>query len=242
MTYNTAAELPLVSVITVCYNSREALTMTIKNVVRQDYPNLEYIIIDGKSDDGSCEVIEQNKTSLSYFVSEPDNGIYDAMNKGVKACRGEYVIFMNAGDKFATNDVLKHIFSNRQNADVIYGDVVKDGVVKKAHPYNNSHRMCFCHQSSITSVECLREHPFDTAYKMSADFKLFKVLDKAGKTFAYVPLAIADFNTSGVSNTNRSAGLKENMRIVCENDGTWDKIRLLPRLLFVYFMCKVRGK
>lgn len=234
--------LPKVTVITVCFNAREALEMTMNNVARQDYPNLEYVIVDGGSTDGSIELIRNNADKVGRYVSEKDRGIYDAMNKGVAMSGGEWVIFMNAGDCFATDDVLRRVFSSPVDADVIYGDVVKGDRVCRPHEFKNSHRMCFCHQSSITRRRCLSDNPFDIKYRMSADFKFFKLMGKLGKKFVYVPLAISRFDTSGISNTSRSKGLLENIRIVAETDGFIDRMRLLPRLYFVYLMCKLRNK
>ena len=218
---------PKVSVVTVCYNCDKLLQKTITNVLRQTYKNLEYIIIDGASTDSTAEVIETFRPHLTTVVSEPDRGIYDAMNKGVRLATGEWVIFMNAGDGFAADDVLQRVFAEERAADVVYGDVVKRGVIKKAEAPHNGHRMFFCHQSALTRTTCLREYPFDIRHRMSADFKLFKQLFLAGKRFLQLDFPIADFDVTGVSNSL---------------DSLKDRLRLLPRLYFVYFMCRLRGR
>lgn len=233
---------PKVSVVTVCYNCDKLLQKTITNVLRQTYKNLEYIIIDGASTDSTAQVIETFRPHLTTVVSEPDRGIYDAMNKGVRLATGEWVIFMNAGDGFAADDVLQRVFAEERAADVIYGDVVKRGVIKKAEAPHNGHRMFFCHQSALTRTSCLHEYPFDIRHRMSADFKLFKQLFLAGKRFLQLDFPIADFDVTGVSNSLRSAGLKDNICVISEVDSLKERLRLLPRLYFVYFMCRLRGR
>ena len=102
--------LPLISVITVCYQAAEPLQKTILSVRQQYYQPLEFIVVDGGSTDGTRDIIARHQDIITRWVSEPDRGIYDAMNKGVSMATGEWVIFMNAGDTFAANNVLLRIF------------------------------------------------------------------------------------------------------------------------------------
>ena len=108
------------------------------------------------------------KTEGIRWISEPDKGIYDAMNKGIRMAEGEWVIFMNAGDVFASDDTLSKVFSVERDADVIYGDVIKGDSIKKAESPHNGHRMYFCHQSAFVRTSCLKEFPFDIQHRMSA--------------------------------------------------------------------------
>ncbi len=101
---------PLISVITICYNAAAGIERTIQSVLGQTYRNIEYIIIDGGSSDGTVDIIKKYEDRFEYWVSEPDKGIYDAMNKGIKHAEGEWLNMMNAGDNFADKDVLKNIF------------------------------------------------------------------------------------------------------------------------------------
>ncbi|WP_077197026.1 glycosyltransferase family 2 protein [Prevotella ihumii] len=233
---------PKVTIVTVCYNVREAFLKTAHNVFAQDYANIEYVVVDGASTDGTVEAIQSVAQRIDHWVSEPDKGIYDAMNKAVGMASGEWVIFLNAGDTFATTDVLSRIFAEPHNAEVIYGDVVKGKTIKPAEPPHNAHRMYFCHQSCLTSRQALIDFPFDITHTMSADFKLFKQLWKAKKRFVQLSFPIANFDTNGVSNTNRSKGLLDNIKVIQETDNTMDKLRFLPRLYFVYGLCKLRNK
>jgi glycosyltransferase involved in cell wall biosynthesis len=219
------------------------LKKTMQSVDSQTYTNYEYIVIDGNSTDGTLDFLKNYEGKLTKYVSESDQGIYDAMNKGVKMSSGDYVIFLNAGDLFADATTLEKIFKDKiYDSDVIYGDVIKNGKIKPAEKPHNAHKMYFCHQSCFTKLECLRQFPFDTKYKMSADFNFFKILTLNNKTFKQLNIPIAIFDTTGVSNTKRSKGLKENINVVNEHDNIINKVRLLPRLYFVYLYAKLRGK
>lgn len=232
-----------ITVVTVAFNAREALETTIRNVAGQDYANLEYIVIDGGSADGSLEVIERHAADITRWVSEPDRGIYDAMNKGVAMATGDYCIFMNAGDTFVAPDTVNTVVAGMERGDdVVYGDIVKNGVLKTSLAPRNCHKMFYCHQSAFTSTACLLAFPFDTAHRYSADFKQAKQLILAGKRFRHLPVAVAHFDTHGVSNTQRSKGLWDNVKVVRETDSFVDKCRFLPHLLWPWLMCKLRGK
>lgn len=240
-------ELPRITIITVCYNAAEFIERTLRSVAVQDYPDKEYIVVDGGSTDPTMEIVGRYSSAISRVVSEKDKGIYDAMNKGVGLATGEWCIFMNAGDTFASDDVLGRVFFQPRDADVIYGDVIKKDAggtafVKKAEPPHNGHRMYFCHQSAFTRTECLRSTPYDVRHRFSADFKLYKQLWKQKRRFLQLDFPVAVFDTSGVSNTHRSQGLADNISVIRQTDGLADKLRLLPRLYFTYFMAKVRGK
>lgn len=232
----------IVTIITVCRNHAKELERTIRSVESQTWQEKEYLVIDGASTDDSLDVIKAHEASITRWVSEPDQGIYDAMNKGVKMAQGEWVIFMNAGDTFAGDDTLQRVFGNPLDADVIYGDVIKGELVKKAEAPRNAHRMFYCHQSAFVRTRCLREFPFDIRHRMSADFKQVKQLYLSGKTFLQLDFPVANFDTQGVSNKNRSAGLYDNIQVIRETDSLWEQMKLLPRLYFTYLLCKIRGK
>jgi glycosyltransferase involved in cell wall biosynthesis len=229
----------LVTVVTVCRNVKSSLEKTMNSLLHQSYAHIDYVIIDGASTDGTPEML--GKTEGVRWISEPDKGIYDAMNKGIRMAEGEWVIFMNAGDVFASDDTLSKVFSVERDADVIYGDVIKGDNIKKAEPPHNGHRMYFCHQSAFVRTSCLKEFPFDIQHRMSADFKQMKQLYLAGKTFMQLDFPIAVFDTSGVSNAQRSKGLYDNIQVIREVDNWKERLRLLPRLLFTYWMCRLRG-
>ena len=232
-----------VTVITVARNARNDLRRTMESVARLSYPDVEYIVVDGASTDGTVEMLEKSKGVR--WTSEADRGIYDAMNKGVTKATGEWVIFMNAGDRFASDDVIERVFSHPETdaADVIYGDVVKRGTVCSASPEPvDGHRMFFWHQSCIARCKCLIDTPFDISHRMSADFKWVKMMIKQGRRLVYVPVAVSEFDTGGVSNTSRSRGLADNMRVIRELEPLSRQLTLLPHLIVPYVMCRLRGK
>ena len=108
-------KLPIVSVITVVRNDKEHIEATINSLFAQDYPNIEYIVIDGASTDGTYEILNRYRDRIDILISEPDNGIYDAMNKGVMLAKGDYVGFLNSGDEYANSKVISTIFAKLDN-------------------------------------------------------------------------------------------------------------------------------
>lgn len=240
---------PAVSVVTVCRNALPLLRKTVESVVSQSFPDIEYVIIDGSSTDGTREYVKSLGDKVTVFISEPDNGIYDAMNKGIAHAHGEWVIFMNAGDTFYSEDTVERVFANKDYSGygVIYGDVAKgtdaeDLIVKKASAPHNSHRMFFCHQSAFYRREELEQTLFDTRHRMSADIHQVKRLYKRGVKFCQLDMPIAIFDTSGVSNVRRSTGLRDNISVVNELDPFLTRLKLLPKLYIPYLICSLRHK
>ncbi len=186
---------PLVTVITVCYNAVALIEETIQSVLGQDYPHLEYLIIDGASTDGTLDIIKKYADRIKY-VSEPDKGIYDAMNKGLKMAGGEWVNFMNAGDTFADRSVVRKVFVNREvssQIQVIVGttyDVYTDH--RELRPLESigeiSMYIPFCHQSSFTRIGTDNLWSFDTNYRMAADYNLFYTIWERYGTKAFLQL------------------------------------------------------
>lgn len=240
---------PKVTVVTVVRNAAAALRTTAESVLAQTYADIEYVIVDGASTDGTADYARSLGDKVDVLISERDNGIYDAMNKGVRAASGEWVIFMNAGDTFYADDIVERVFGtdDYDGFGVVYGDVAKKNAsgeleVKKAGAPHNSHRMFFCHQSAFYRRGELLVEPFDTTHRMSADIHQVKRLWKKNVRFRRLELPVAIFDTGGVSNVKRSAGLRDNISVVCELDGLVDRLRLLPKLYVPYLMCRLRGK
>lgn len=232
-----------ITVVTVARNAREALKKTMESVMAQTYPELEYIVVDGASSDGTRDMLEHTKNIR--WISEPDKGIYDAMNKGIDMSTGEWIIFMNAGDTFASDDALVKTLSSPgcDTADVIYGNVVKRGQVCVApEEVVDGHRMFFCHQSCLARTIRLIETTFDLNHPLSADFKWVKTMIKQGRRFLHVDVPIAVFDTDGISNTSRSRGLADNIKVINEMESPVRRLRMLPHLIVPYIMCRIRGK
>lgn len=212
----SASKHPLVTVITVVYNGFKDIEKTITSVTGQDYENLEYIIIDGCSTDGTIEKIKTLSTSKIVWISEPDKGIYDAMNKGIKMAKGKWINFMNCGDTFYNNKVLTDVFNSDIPNDtiVLYGDVILK------YPSYNFHRNCsprknenmqIVHQCTFTRSDKLKEYEFDTNYKIAADSNFFNILINKKYKFFYIPICIAYYEAFyGLSSKRKIILFKEN--------------------------------
>ncbi len=209
-----------ITIITVCYNAVNLIDQTIQSVIGQTYPNVEYIVVDGASTDGTIDLIKKYDKKITRFVSEKDGGIYDAMNKGIIMATGEWVLFMNAGDTFFSKDVLSKIFSAKKYlADVIFGDTLnhyKWGyVISEGRPFNGvERRMPFCHQSSFVRRTVLMDNKFEMSFRVSADHNQFYSLYLSGYKFLHLPMIISIFDTTGISGYSIK-GVKE----VCQING-----------------------
>ena len=155
-----------ISVITINYNDKVGLKKTIDSVVNQSFKDFEFIVIDGASTDGSVSVIEENKNQIAYWVSEPDSGVYNAMNKGIKAATGDFVIFMNSGDCFYSNSVLEEVSSElTTDFDIYYGDNYKvspNSKRFKTYPdklqFSFFYSSCINHQSTFIRRSLFEDH------------------------------------------------------------------------------------
>lgn len=189
---------PLLTVVTVSFNTRDIIEKTILSVINQDYQNVDYVIIDGGSTDGAQQIIEKYRPEIAHYVSEKDGGIYFGMNKGIDAAKGDYVLFLNAGDVFADNHVLADIASYIEvtpDADVVYGDseqIYEYGsfIVRPRQAYLNN-KMSISHQASFVRTELLRAHTFDTKYRYAADFEQLSYFYLNGYKFSYCNRLVA---------------------------------------------------
>lgn len=223
-------QLPLISIITVSYNVVNTIEQTILSVINQGFDNYEYIIIDGGSQDGTLDIIKKYEDKITLWVSEPDKGIYDAMNKGVLLAKGEWVNFMNAGDLFVNDiSVLLNEVLVDNNHDVIYGDVLikKNGIVSldKAREIQQlNYSLNFCHQSSFVRREILIKSPFSLNYKISSDYNLFLNLFIKGYNFYYIKSPISIFEYGGISSGASKKYIKERFAIITNShNGIKDK-------------------
>src|SRR4051812_18790571 len=172
--------LAKISIITVNYNQRAGLEKTIDSVLAQSWPDLEYLVIDGGSSDGSADVVRANRDRIAYWVSEKDTGLYDAMNKGVQAAQGDWILFMNSDDIFVDDRVVADVFSHdHQDADLVYGDVrrrYEDYGAARIFPAEPPNvlpwRMNCSHQSLFTRRPLLLAHPFGSGISSDYEFLL----------------------------------------------------------------------
>lgn len=214
------------SIITINFNNRDGLRKTIESVVNQTWQEFEYIIIDGGSTDGSVEVIKEFADRIDYWVSEPDKGIYNAMNKGIDKATGEYCLFMNSGDWLYSNDILQTINNELCNIDIISGDMQYTTGYTKLSPSTISFRFLYTnslpHQSSFIRTELLKNNPYDEKYKVISDWIFFiKTLIIQEGSYKHVNVIISLFDTSGISETNLSLNIKERKKYLCSKFPSW---------------------
>jgi len=219
-------DYPSISVITVVYNNRENFLTTLECVKRLKYENLEYIVIDGGSTDGTIKIAEENKSFITKFVSEKDKGIYDAMNKGLALASGDYVWFMNAGDEPAHENILLDVFKETKDGDVYYGNtemIDSDGTsygkkTLKTPPENLTWKsmidgMVVTHQSLIVKKSLCEK--YDLSYKFISDIDwTIKVLKKSTK-IVNTHLVLSRFLIGGYSRKNTIKSLRERFRMLC---------------------------
>lgn len=200
------------SIITINYNNKGGLEKTISSVMAQTWRNFEWIIIDGGSTDGSKEVIaelaKRTDANISYWCSERDKGVYNAMNKGVEYAKGEYLNFMNSGDIFYSPNTLGMVFSHEHTADIIYGDwlqVYKDHEKLMQAPNDIDIRCLYheniCQQAMFVKKTLLKNKGFDESYQLWADYKRWVDAAFDGATFEHLGFTVCLYDAYGISNT-----------------------------------------
>ena len=233
---------PKISIITVTLNAAADLQKTLGCLAGQDYPELEIIVIDGGSTDETRQVIALFSDRLSYWICEPDHGIYDAMNKGLAKATGEWVNFMNAGDVFISPLALSTVFTgDYHDTDVIYGDGIADycnfKLLQKASPLDDLWKgMPFCHQAMFTRTALVKPQGFSTEYTIASDFDLVYRLYTGNRNFHHVPDPICIFEVRGVSNQLHIKSWKERYGIYKKYGNTSVKKQVFYGSLFIVFL------
>jgi len=197
---------PKISIITICFNSEKTIEQTIQSVALQSYDNIEYLIIDGASTDHTVQVINQYLSFIDFFVSEPDAGIYDAMNKGIKHATGEWIYFLNSGDRIFSKNTLENIFSKpnkKINGDVsiLIGDVLYDSS-KHFKGYMNSMimiRNTLHHQGTIYRYTVFEKILYDNNLKILGDYDVNLYLYKKKAKYINLKEILAKCENGGVS-------------------------------------------
>lgn len=203
-----------VCIVTVCRNALADLKLTVASVKAQIYPNMYFIVIDGDSTDGTQSYLENNSDIIDEWVSESDQGIYDAMNKGIDRCPSDaWVLFLNTGDEMASNDILQKISSYfSPSVDFVFGDVSIrnfDGIsIHRAHP-NELIRMPSCHQGTLVRSDLLKALRFDISYKVGADMDFYLRATKDGKRVAFYDGVLTKLAPFGFSEQNEAMFRKD---------------------------------
>lgn len=239
---------PKFSIITVTYNAGAVLEDTIQSVITQTYRNVEYIIVDGGSKDHTLDIINRYREHIHTLVSEPDKGLYDAMNKGIRLATGDYLCFLNAGDELHEDDTLQlmvHSITGTDLPDVLYGEtaiVDEEGhflrMRRLSAPENLNWKsfkdgMLVCHQAFFPRRELAE--PYDLRYRFSADFDWCIRIMKKSHTLHNTHLTLIDYLNEGVTTRNHRASLHERFHIMCRHYGylstlarhAWFALRLL---------------
>ncbi len=216
--------MPKVSIITVNYNNPDGIKKTYQSIVKQTYKDWEWIVIDGGSGQNDIDFIRQHEEQIAYWCSEPDNGPYNGMNKGIGKAHGQYLVFMNSGDLFYDTEVLQHVFEQPRESDVLYGDWTEITVqgkmtIKHAPKVFSLHALYYnniCHQAMFIKSNLLKESPYDESYTLFADWAKWFELILAKCTFEYVPYIVCRFQLGGMSNTRMDIAPKELERLRTE--------------------------
>ncbi len=241
---------PKVSIITVVFNGADTIEGTITSIAALAYPNVEYIIVDGGSNDGTPGIIENHQEVVSRWISRPDAGLYDAMNKGMEMATGDYFWFINSGDEPASPEILDKIFSNEVPADVYYGETMvidadgnEIGRRRLSPPQHLSWKdfrqgMLVSHQSFIASRQVTKK--YDLRYKFSADYDWCLYALKRSSNVKNTGMVLSRFREGGLTRQNILPGLKERFFIMIKYFGLMPTIaahfRIAPR--FFYFWIK----
>lgn len=222
---------PRFSIVTVTYNAGKVLEVTMQSILAQTYKNVEHIIIDGASTDNTLQLIEKYNHA-DKVVSEPDKGLYDAMNKGMKLATGDYLCFLNAGDSFHEDDTLQqmvHSITSGDLPDILYGETA---IVDKNQHFLHMRRlatpeqltwksfrqgMLVCHQAFF--VKRALSEPYNLNYRFSADFDWCIRMMKKARTLHNTHLTVIDYLEEGMTTRNHKASLKERFRIMAKHYG-----------------------
>jgi glycosyltransferase involved in cell wall biosynthesis len=225
---------PVVSVITVVYNSEKLLERTIENILSQTYLNIELVIVDGGSKDGTLDIIRKYNDQISYWVSEKDKGLYDAMDKGLQLASGDYVWYINSGDLIFDANTTEKIFAKYPtDADIYYGDTLyvdgnyepiglRNDITNKKLPTQLSvdsfkYGMVICHQAFI--MKRILAARYDLQYKFVSDYDWVIACTKKSTSFVHTHQTLAKFLTEGFSTKHRKASVKEKYKVLIKHWG-----------------------
>lgn len=218
------------SIITINYNNAKGLERTIRSVISQTFTDYEYIVIDGGSNDGSIDIIKKYADNIDFWVSEPDNGIYNAMNKGTQQAHGEYCNYLNSGDTYSDKNSLYTIFHDSTDTDIITGrheECCTYNIGKNGITMLTLYKWAIDHQATFIRRALCLKHPYDERYKIVSDWKFFiECLIFDNCSFSYIDKDVVNREMGGVSMI-QSELLMQERRTILED-------MLPPRILADY--------
>ena len=246
---------PVFSIITITYNAGKVLEGTIHSVIEQQscYPEIEYIIVDGASKDNTMDIVERYRAHISKVISEPDSGLYDAMNKGIKMATGDYLCFLNAGDKFHQSDTLLNMVSTiheNKLPDILYGEtaiVDSNGLFLHLRRLRTPEvltwrsfkkGMLVCHQAFFAKRAIAES--YNTAYHYSADFDWCIRLMKKASVIHNTRLTVVNYLDEGLTTSHRYDSLWERFRIMAHHYGYFSTVAY--HILFIFRLLFLRSK
>lgn len=215
-----------VSIITVCYNAEKTIQETIESVLNQTYKDFEYIIQDGSSSDNTMKIVEEyaerfRNARIKYrYESEPDTGIYNAMNKATSKANGEWCIYMNADDSFYSNRVLQEVFEDNdyEGYDAVFGAYCRHDEKNKYVFQSEAidiipRKMPFVHQTIFVRTNVFRNYGYDEQYRLCADYDAFFKMYADGRRFRQIPNVVSNYSVSGASGESNIDALEETIQI-----------------------------
>ncbi|MDB5128404.1 glycosyltransferase family 2 protein [Mucilaginibacter sp.] len=226
---------PVLSVITIVYNNARDIERTLLSVLNQTYDAIEYIVVDGASNDGTLEIIKRHEGHIAKLISEKDKGIYDAMNKGLSLATGDYVIFMNSGDEFYAPDTVAKVFATAPDADIYYGETEmvndeRESLGQRRHKAPSKfnwrsfkYGMSVSHQAIYIKRSLVE--PYDPKYQLSADIDWIIRAAKKAKKIVKVDGYVAKYLVGGMSKAKHKQSLLERFDIMKRHYG------LIPTVL-----------
>jgi glycosyltransferase involved in cell wall biosynthesis len=239
---------PLISVVTVTYNAQLHLSQTLESIENQTYDHIELIIIDGGSTDKTLDIIEKYSNFIDYWVSEPDNGIYDAMNKGLKLARGKWICFKNADDWFCLDAIENFVrLSKIYESEIFYGNtysVLKEFPLKVS-PFFTDHKTLgqkpgIDHRSTFFLTDFHKLNPYDLSFKLAADFDVYCRMREKGARFVHINSFISYKRFGGASDGIKI--LKETFAINNRFIGFFGACLHLSKNLFSYYLWRIGNR
>ena len=205
-----------ISIITINFNNAKGLERTIRSVQEQTYADIEHIVIDGGSTDGSVDVIKSLESKIAYWVSEPDKGIYNAMNKGVAQARGEYCLFLNSGDILANAEALREVCEENLSSDIVSANLMVDESTTRTNTppdeVNVSYFFCSSlpHPSTLIKTSLLKRLPYHEDYRIISDWIFFfEALILKNVTYQHIDKFLSIFYTDGISANKDKAKIEQ---------------------------------
>ena len=228
------------SIITINYNNKAGLQKTIDSVISQTFKDFEWIIIDGGSTDGSKDLIEKHSSYITYWVSEPDKGIYNAMNKGIMVAKGEYLYFLNSGDALYSHNIIENLFNNNLYGDIVYGNAIfinKDKTQLLVKPNKNISLSFFVsghvinHQSTFIRKKLFDSCLYNENLQLVSDWEFEIKQAILGKTYQYIDKIIVLYDYTGLTSKPSDLLSKERKSVI--NNISWAIKKVMDELFLL---------